>query len=55
MPAPKRTKRAVITEFQREDNRTNLASKDLTVFPEANYSIQRGLSPKRLSGPVHHQ
>jgi hypothetical protein len=46
--APKRIKRAVRNEYYWEDRSRNIASKDPAIFPEPNYTVFRGLSPKGL-------
>jgi hypothetical protein len=48
MTAPKRIKRAVRNEFYSKDRSRNIASKDPAIFPEPNYTVFRGLSPKGL-------
>jgi hypothetical protein len=48
MTAPKRIKRAVRNEYYWEDRSRNIASKDPAIFPEPNYTVFRGLSPKGL-------
>jgi hypothetical protein len=48
MTAPKRIKRAVRNEYYWEDWSRNIASKDPAIFPEPNYTVFRGLSPKGL-------
>ncbi len=48
MTARKRIKRAVRNEYYWEDSSRNIASKDPAIFPEPNYTIFKGLSPKGL-------